>query len=203
MNYNHLVIVLGPSGSGKDTLISGTKSILANDPDFHFITREITRPSVENDERHIETSEESFHHRRDAGAYAIYWHAHDTWYGITQKIEDYLAEGKVVVFNGSRAALDEAKKRFPDVKIIFISTPKDILTERLIARGRESDIQVKERIDRNTRLNTIPEDAIVLSNEGTLQQTLNEFLEILQKILADESKPVIDYTDRNHMKQSI
>ena len=186
MNYNRLVIVIGPSGAGKDTLIADARVILADDPAFYFATREITRPSGIGGEQHTAISEEEFQQRSDAGIYAICWRAHDTWYGINQTIEDHIADGKVVVFNGSRAAIDEAKKRFPGVKIIFISIPEEILAERLTERGRETDAQVRERVARNTRLRTIPDGAIVLSNAGSLQQTLHEFVGILQKILADD-----------------
>lgn len=188
LNYNHLVIVIGPSGAGKDTLIADARAILANDPAFYFATREITRPAGVGGEQHAAISEEEFHQRSDAGVYAICWRAHDTSYGINLTIEDHIADGQVVVFNGSRAAIDEAKKRFPGVKIIFISTPEEILAERLTARGRETDTQVRERMGRNTRLRTIPDGAIVLSNAGSLQQTLHEFVGILQQTLADDSE---------------
>lgn len=115
--YNHLVIVVGPSGSGKDTLIAGARKLLSSNPAFYFAIRDITRPLVIGGEEHIAVSEESFLQRLDTGVYEI------SWYGIDQTIEDGLAEGKVVVFNGSRAAIDEAIKRFPGIKIIFINAP--------------------------------------------------------------------------------
>jgi phosphonate metabolism protein PhnN/1,5-bisphosphokinase (PRPP-forming) len=201
--YNHLVIVIGPSGSGKDSLIAGARKALSSNPSFYFTSREITRPSGAGGESHIAVSVEEFLRRRDAGIYAISWHAHDTWYGINQTIEDQLAEGKVVIFNGSRAAIDEARKRFPGVKIIFINAPEAVLAERLTARGRESDPQVRERLVRNARLKTIPDGAIVLSNDGSLEQTLDEFVDILQKTLADKSEPLDDYTDSVHLSHAI
>lgn len=117
--------------------MAGARKVLSSDPAFYFTTRDITRPLVVGGEQHIAFSEETFLQRQSAGVYAISWHAHDTWYGINQTIEDCLAEGKVVVFNGSRAAIVEAKKRFPGVKVLFINAPENILTERLIARGRD------------------------------------------------------------------
>ncbi|MFV9615946.1 MAG: phosphonate metabolism protein/1,5-bisphosphokinase (PRPP-forming) PhnN [Gammaproteobacteria bacterium] len=200
MTYKHLVIVIGPSGSGKDTLIAGARAILADDPAFYFTTREITRPLGVGGERHIAISKEEFQRRCDAGVYAIYWHAHDTWYGINRTIVDRLADGKVVVLNGSRAAIDEAKKRFPGVNVIFINSPEEVLLDRLAARGRESDLQVSERIARNARLKTIPDGAIVLSNDGSgsLHQTLDDFVGILQKTLADDPDGYADNVHLNH-----
>lgn len=200
MTYNHLVIVIGPSGSGKDTLIAGARAILADDPAFYFTAREITRPSAAGGEKHISISEETFQRRRSTGAYAICWHAHDTWYGILRTIEDRLAEGKVVVFNGSRAAIDEARKRFPGVNVIFIDAPEEVLLARLTSRGRETDLQVRERIARNAQLKTVPDGAIVLSNTGSLQQTQDEFVGILENILADAQDGC---TENNHIGHAV
>jgi ribose 1,5-bisphosphokinase len=203
LNYNHLVIVIGPSGSGKDTLISSAKTLLTDKPAFYFTTREITRPPDAAGERHISVSEDLFLQRREAGAYAITWHAHDTWYGIDRSIEDHLAEGKVVIFNGSRAAIEEAKKIFPGVKIIFIDAPDSVLAQRLTARGRESDLQVRERLARNELLRNIPDGSIVLTNAGPIQHTLDEFVGILQGILfADEDNSAISYSDNNYARST-
>ena len=39
-----LVLVVGPSGVGKDTLIGGAKQALENDRRFTFVRRVVTRP---------------------------------------------------------------------------------------------------------------------------------------------------------------
>lgn len=203
MIYNNLVIVIGPSGSGKDSMIAGARTTLSCNPSFYFTAREITRPSGAGGESHIAVSVEEFLQRRDSGIYAIYWHAHDTWYGINRTIEDKLAEGKVVVFNGSRDAIGKARKRFPGVKIVYISAPDAVIAERLTARGRETTTEVRERMMRNEQLKSIPDGSIVLSNTGSLQQTLDKFVDILQKTLTQESEPPGDYMDRAHRRHAI
>ncbi len=54
-----LILVVGPSGSGKDTLIDGAKELLS-DEKFTFIKREITRPATAGGEDHISISKEKF-----------------------------------------------------------------------------------------------------------------------------------------------
>ena len=47
-------MIIGPSGSGKDTLISGAKLLLDNENRYVFAQREITRPQTGDAEHHIE-----------------------------------------------------------------------------------------------------------------------------------------------------
>jgi ribose 1,5-bisphosphokinase PhnN len=47
----HLMLVVGPSGSGKDTLLAAAALSLRNDPRFRFVRRVITRaPGIEGNE---------------------------------------------------------------------------------------------------------------------------------------------------------
>ena len=82
--YNRLVAVIVPSGSGKDALIAGARTMLANYPAYYFTTREIKRPSSTTGERHIFVSEEEFRQRHGSCQYTISWSAHSTLYCINK-----------------------------------------------------------------------------------------------------------------------
>lgn len=96
----HLILVVGPSGAGKDTLIDYARAQLRSDPSFHFARRVITRPpSVGEDHESVDIEE----FQRRAGAFALHWQAHGLFYGIPATVEDQLDCGAVVIANGSRA----------------------------------------------------------------------------------------------------
>ena len=61
-----LIFVVGPSGSGKDTLINGAKDLVRKEK-FTFITREITRSADAGGEDHIEITRRDFDRKVKAG----------------------------------------------------------------------------------------------------------------------------------------
>ena len=127
--------VVGPSGAGKDTLLAGA---VAATPALHWARRVITRPQVAGDEPFEGVTPQEFDSLSQAGTFALEWPAHGLRYGIRATEFDALAQGRDVVFNGSRAALALALVRFPALAVLRISAPSKVLAERLAARGRET-----------------------------------------------------------------
>src|SRR5579863_6477078 len=124
-----LVLVVGPSGAGKDTLLDAAKQALAGDPRFYFVRRVITRPADAGGEAHEAVTDEEFA-RRD---FALQWQAHGLRYGIPA---DALSDNRVAVANVSRTVIAEAVQRFA-ARVIEITASPAVLAARLGARGRE------------------------------------------------------------------
>jgi ribose 1,5-bisphosphokinase len=140
-----LVVVVGPSGAGKDTLIALAHALCADDPRIVFPRRIVTRPrSVAED--HDTVSPAQFDAAIGQGAYAFWWEAHGLKYALSAAIDTELRAGKTVVCNVSRAVVSALRERYVDVTVVLVTAPKDVLLARLAARGRESD--VSERLDR-------------------------------------------------------
>lgn len=129
-----LVLVVGPSGAGKDTLLNLAKDARAGDERFRFVQRIITRAAGRSEHSEF-TPEKSFLRRVEEGAFALHRQAHGLFYGLPAYMDAWLAEGRVVVANGSRSALPEALRKYLWLKMINIIAPPELLAER----GREGD----------------------------------------------------------------
>ncbi|MFT8245243.1 phosphonate metabolism protein/1,5-bisphosphokinase (PRPP-forming) PhnN [Roseomonas sp. BN140053] len=146
-----LVAVVGPSGAGKDTLLSAARDALAGDPRFLFLRRCITRPAEAGGEEHQPLSREAFLAAREAGQFALWWEAHGLFYGIPRAMEAELAAGRVTVANLSRRVLAEAATRLP-LHVLDITAPPDLLAARLRGRGREDAADIARRLAREAPL---------------------------------------------------
>src|SRR5262249_28398182 len=115
-----LVYVIGPSGVGKDSIMALARP--ACDPHgVAFAHRYITRPPQPGDENHIALSEAEFAARLRAGCFALAWRSHGLGYGIGREIDLWRASGALVVVNGSRAYLDEAAARYPELVPVLVT----------------------------------------------------------------------------------
>lgn len=169
--------VVGPSGAGKDTLLEAAKREL---PELHLVRRVITRPEAAGSENFEGVSEEEFNRRLATGAFALHWRAHGLGYGIPASVREVLAQGGRVVFNGSRAMLQEAALAFRGLRVIHVTARDAILAERLGARGREAAQDIAARLER-AKL-PLPDGLNIteIDNSGPLENAVAELIRLLQ-----------------------
>lgn len=141
------VLVVGPSGAGKDTLLRLARDALGPDPRFVFPRRLVTRaPSTHED--NVALTEAAFAAGAAAGAYALHWRAHGLGYAIPGETLDQARAGRVVVCNVSRRIVAQARETLPDVGVVAVTAAPEVLAQRLAARARPEDGDLRTRLDR-------------------------------------------------------
>jgi ribose 1,5-bisphosphokinase len=160
-----LVLVVGPSGAGKDTLLTLARHRLAGDPRFVFPRRCVTRPAG-GDEDHDTLDPAAFADAAADGRFLLHWQAHGLSYGVPASAAGDLARGCTVAVNASRAVVAEALPRFPRLAVAYITAPPEVLAQRLSARSREQASDAAARLARAGP--KLPEAApvTVIMNDG-------------------------------------
>jgi ribose 1,5-bisphosphokinase len=177
---------MGPSGSGKDSVI-GAARIPLQQINMAVVRRVITRSAEAQGEDAISVSPEQFEQMRSHGDFAMHWSANGLEYGIPVQIDSWLAEGRHVLVNGSRAYLPEAAARYPQLLPILLTVDNSVLRQRLLARGRESLEDIERRLARNQRFGDEGEATDqgsarirVLDNSTTLSHTVQKLMDLLE-----------------------
>jgi ribose 1,5-bisphosphokinase len=143
-----LVLVVGPSGAGKDTLLGLARSSCAEDGNIVFPRRVVTREaSAFEDNEPIER--DAFSRALAAGAYAAHWEAHGHCYGLPRTIDDEIRAGRTVIVNVSRTVIAAMRAAYGDVVVVWITAPPQVLAERIAMRARGSDGRIEQRLGRS------------------------------------------------------
>jgi ribose 1,5-bisphosphokinase len=177
-----LIYLMGPSGSGKDSLIEAARELLRA-LNCNVMRRVITRSAESVGEDAIEVSREEFERRRSQGDFALSWQANGLDYGIPTRMDQWLKDGRDVLINGSRGHLAEALQRYPTLLPVLLTVKDEVLRERLLRRGRESPAEIEARLRRNALF--AADDSIDgtqihrLDNSGDLAVTVANLLKLL------------------------
>lgn len=155
-----LVLVVGPSGAGKDTLISLVREACRGKPQFVFPRRTVTREASVHEENEA-VSPAVFDAAASAGAFALAWSAHGLSYGLRGTVDDDIHAGRTVIVNVSRTIIAQARRRYANVVVVQVTAPPEVLAERLAARGRASDGALVDRLNRAVAPDTAPDIEIV------------------------------------------
>ena len=179
-----LIYLIGPSGSGKDSLLDAVRGELSH-AGCRIVQRVITRSAEAVGEAAQAVTADQFLKMQAQGEFALSWQANGLYYGIPRQIDDWLAQGMDVLVNGSRAHLPQARQRYPDMSAILLTVGDAILRQRLLDRGRESVVDIEARLQRNARFTAelLASDpgVFVLDNSGELRQTTEQLLHYINR----------------------
>ena len=144
----NLVVISGPSGCGKDTVV---KHILKTDDRFVLSVSATTRPKrpTETDGvDYIFLTAPEFIGKIAGGEFLEHTLYCGNYYGtLKSQIEQKVADGKVVVLVIEVEGAANVKKVYPDALTIFVAPPSlEELERRLRNRGTEGDDVIKQRL---------------------------------------------------------
>ncbi|MBR6113126.1 MAG: guanylate kinase [Bacilli bacterium] len=145
-----LIVVSGPSGAGKDTVINKVLETEKNIWVSISMTSRSPRGSEENGKDYFFVSKEEFEENIKAGNLLEYATYNDNYYGTPKsKIDEYLNKGiDVVLIIEIQGAL-QIKDLIPEALFIFIMPPSmEELKNRLVGRGTDSPDKIISRFKR-------------------------------------------------------
>ena len=118
---------------------------------------------------------------KDNQEFSFSWHSYDLDYGVPKIVETWLSDGNIVIINVSRTIIPQARKKYPDLKVIFVKVPFEITLARVKLRGREAENDKKfiDRVNRAKANQSFPRADIIIDNSGELQIAVNNFREII------------------------
>jgi len=174
-----LLLVVGPSGAGKDTLLAGARALCADDEAVVFARRVVTRPSSAAED-HDTLDDAAFRAAIARDAFAFWWEAHGHCYGIPRAIDDDIRAGHTVVCNASRGVVANLHNAYQTIEVVLVTAAADVLAARLAMRGRASDASADERLARNEAYRDFAVDYMI-DNSGSIERGVAQLVELIRR----------------------
>ncbi|WP_299176523.1 phosphonate metabolism protein/1,5-bisphosphokinase (PRPP-forming) PhnN [uncultured Neptuniibacter sp.] len=177
-----LFYLMGASGSGKDSLLQGCRSLLHPEDRTLIAHRFITRSAGAGGENHIHLTETEFRMRLKSGLFALHWASHGHLYGISSEINSWLAANHNVIINGSREYLNRASEQYQQLVPVMVNVDENLLRQRLVQRGRENEAEIEKRLTRHhTLLHAMPPQTLFIDNSSSLEDGVQALLRIIKQ----------------------
>jgi len=169
-----IVLIIGPSGVGKDTLLKEARKSLNGS--FNFINRYITRKPCKSEDNFY-LDEYAFEILKHNSFFISTWNAHRNYYGIAKKS----IKNGINIISISRSKIKDFENLYDNVYTINITVSKENLKIRLENRARETDEEIKKRLNRNYP-KIEAKNLIEFDNSEKLEVTSKRFLDLLRSI---------------------
>lgn len=179
-----LIVISGPSGVGKDSVIERMKE---RDLPIHFVVTATTRPprpGERNGVNYFFLSQDEFEKMIAENKLLEHALVYDEYKGIPrEQVQNALASGKDVVMRVDVQGAATVKELCPEAVLIFLTTQdeKELLS-RLTRRAAENSEDVELRIaTANEELKRIAEyDYVVVNKEDRLDETVDTIIAIIR-----------------------
>jgi len=173
-----LVLVVGPSGAGKDTLIRFAKAACVDHANVVFPRRVITREASASEDNE-EVSDGTFQEALARSEFAMHWRAHGHCYALPRAIDDDIRAGRTVVANVSRTVIPAMRRGYAETVVVAVTAPPNVLAERLAMRGRSSDGRIEQRLLRTVEDAAVAPDVTIV-NTGNAEYHGRQLVRIIK-----------------------
>ena len=175
MEKGVLLIISGPSGSGKGTIVERLVDDLGYRVSISATTRN-TRPNEENGVHYFFKTKEEFEKMIEAGELLEHACFCDNYYGTPKEyVERQLGEGNNIILEIEVQGALQVKKKYNDAVLIFTMPPTIAeLRRRLVNRGTEDMETIDKRIKRaEEELEYLPQYDYIVIND-TVEQAVRD-----------------------------
>ena len=143
-----LVVISGPSGSGKGTLLAQLRTMARS---WHFAVTATTRPMRPGEvdgQDYIFMTEPQFLRLRERDELLESAQVYDRWYGVPRwQVRDPLIAGQDVILEIDVQGAATIRRLVPEALTIFVMPPSlDELRARLSRRGTEDETEIRRRL---------------------------------------------------------
>ena len=186
--HGKLILVVGPTGSGKGTLEAHLHEVR---PDIYWsisCTTRTPRPGEKDGDRYFFIPKEEFERLEKAGEFLAWAQYGGNFYGtLKSQVFPMLAQGKTVMreveVQGARQIMQAVPKE--QCKIIFIDAgPWEELERRVLARASMGEVELLSRRKRyEDEISFMPQADVVVKNyDGGLSQAKKDFVAAVEKL---------------------
>jgi guanylate kinase len=151
MSIGKLIVITGPSGVGKGTIV---RSLLARHPELYLSISATTRqprPGEIDGKDYYFVSKQQFETMIQAGEFLEWAEYAGNYYGTPKsKIEKFITEGKLILLEIELIGARMVHQIFPDALLLFILPPSlEELEARLRGRRKDSEEAINQRLARS------------------------------------------------------
>ena len=182
MKKNVLMIVSGPSGVGKGTLVKRLVKEREDVVECITCTTRLPREGEVHGREYFFLSKAEFEKRIEEDGFLEYDKHFDNYYGTPKSFVEQTLKEKSVVLEIDVVGALNAKKVYPDSVLVMIAPPsKEVLAARLKGRGTETDEAIARRLERlDYELSQKDKYDCVLVNDD-LEETYRQFSNLLDE----------------------
>lgn len=193
MNSKGLLIVIsGPSGSGKGTVVKALKEMIPDLGVSVSATTRAPRAGEEHGREYFFIPRESFEEMIENGDILEHTTYCDNLYGTPRKeAERVLSEGRDLILEIEVDGAGQIKKKFPEAIMIMLIPPSlSVLEARLRGRGTETEEVIQSRLRRACEEIQLAHDYnyVVVNEDGMVGECAEEIIRIMA---AEKNTPVM------------